>query len=103
MRDCAGRPTWCSDCTVPSICRFPGSSNHRIRFAAHAPQGALSSTDEPLGKPRGGKGRYFHHSSNVGKGSRTARAMEVFTPAQSSPAQSAREIRPCLQTAKDAI
>jgi hypothetical protein len=47
MRDCAGRPTWCSDCTVPSICRCPGSSNHRIRFAAHAPQGALSSTDEP--------------------------------------------------------
>src|SRR5438309_7412472 len=32
------------------------------------------------GKPRGGKGRYFHQANETGKGSRTAPAREGSTP-----------------------
>jgi hypothetical protein len=45
----------------------------------------------------------FHQANQTGKGSRTAPAREGYIPAQSNPAQSAREIRQCPQTAEDAI
>ena len=80
---------------------YKGQTRKR-RNEAEQGVGGGRTTNEPR-ENRGGKGRYFHHSSTVGKGSRTAPAREGSIPAQSSQAQGAREIRPCPQTAEDAI
>src|SRR5437867_1746342 len=81
---------------------YKGETRKRSNDAGQGVGGGRS-TEEPRENRGEGKGRYFHPSSNVGKGSRIAPAREGSTPAQSSQAQSAREIRQCPQTAEDAI
>ena len=58
------------------------------------------STDELRENRRGGKGRYFHQANETGKkAAGLPLAREGSTPDPSSQAQSARETRPCPQTA----
>ena len=69
---------------------YKGETRKRSNDAGQGVGGG-HSTVEASGKPRGGKGRYFHQANETGKGSRTAPAREGSTPAQSSQAQSARK------------